>query len=192
MLLHRIEQLLARVPGQRSPRDGEPPRAAVALIFRPADDPDVLLIRRAERAGDPWSGQIALPGGRWSAGDASLEATAIRETREEIGLDLALRGTVLGALDELRPRTPHLPPIIVRPYVAVLSPPYDLTLNHEVAEAFWVPWSELAHPQATRDSVLTVRGTVRTVPSLVVGGQVIWGLTERIIRQLLLGLASGA
>src|ERR1700686_1895287 len=89
-------------------------QAAVALIFRlgKADVLELLFIKRAEYAGDPWSGQIAFPGGRAEAGDTSLAETAIRETHEETGIDLAREGFMIGALDDLRPRTVSLPPIM--------------------------------------------------------------------------------
>ena len=74
-------------------------RAAVALIFRVASEGalELLLIKRAEYPGDPWSGQVAFPGGREEAGDASLAETAIRETREETGIELEPRRNVLGS-----------------------------------------------------------------------------------------------
>ncbi|MCC6317490.1 MAG: CoA pyrophosphatase [Gemmatimonadaceae bacterium] len=149
------------------------------------DEPELLFIRRAERGSDPWSGQVALPGGRWSAGDADLEATAFRETLEETGLDVRSLGRVIGRLDELRPRTAVLPPIIVTPYVAVLrAAPTALVLSDEVAHAFWAPWSVLTDPANDVESDVAVRGTSLRVPSLVIGEQVIWGMTERILRQL--------
>jgi hypothetical protein len=62
-----------------------PGRAAVAIVLRDVEDgPQVLLIRRAEHVGDPWSGHMAFPGGREDPEDESLLATAIRETREEL------------------------------------------------------------------------------------------------------------
>src|SRR5262245_58169717 len=95
--------------------------AAIAVTIRLGDagEPELLMIKRAEHDGDPWSGHVACPGGREEDGDASLEATAIRETREETGIDLGRVGRILGTLDDLSPRTPYLPPIVIRPFVAV-------------------------------------------------------------------------
>ncbi len=140
--LERLEASLRATTPRLATTEGSPARAAVALAFR-ADrvEPELLLIRRAVREGDPWSGQVALPGGRWSPGDEDMVSTAIRETLEETGLDVRDSGSLLGVLDELRPRTPTLPPIIVTPYVAWLHRVPPLVLSDEVASAFWVPSS---------------------------------------------------
>jgi 8-oxo-dGTP pyrophosphatase MutT (NUDIX family) len=184
-LIARIDAALRATPGRLAGLEGAPARAAVALAFRgDRDEPELLFIRRAERAGDPWSGQVALPGGRWSPTDADLEATAVRETLEETGLDVRSTGTVLGVLDELRPRTATLPAIIVTPYVALVTPPAELTLNDEVASAFWVPWSVLADPAHDLESEVSAGGATFRVPSLVIGEHIVWGMTERILRQL--------
>lgn len=162
-------------------------RAAVALIMRlgGGGEPEVLMIERAVYAGDPWSGHIALPGGREEPGDASLVHTAIRETREETAVDLASRGHVLGALDALEPRTPVLPPILIAPFVAVAEPDVRVVTSPEVAQAFWVPVALLRDPATTRDVELVIRGAPRRVPSFGYEGHTIWGLTERILRQFL-------
>lgn len=190
-MIARIERAIRSRPRRVAPDDGAPARAAVALIFREVDvaSVELLFIRRAERSGDPWSGQIGLPGGRWSPNDESLVATALRETREEIGVDLSRQGRILGCLDDLRPRTPTLPPIIVTPFVTELTQPPTLVLSEEVADAFWIPWQTLADPQTTRETEVTVRGSIWRVPALVVGPHVVWGMTERIIRQLLHAVA---
>jgi len=182
----QLAATLAERPGAAADDDGAPARAAVAITLRPAaDGVDLLLIRRAERVGDPWSGQIALPGGRWSPNDESLLHTALRETWEETGVDLAAGGLVLGTLDELRPRTAALPAIIVTPVVVALEAPVSLLLSDEVAEAFWVPLDLLRAPETSRESQVRVRGATWKVPSFVVHEHVVWGMTERILRQLL-------
>ncbi|MEW5916470.1 MAG: CoA pyrophosphatase, partial [Gemmatimonadota bacterium] len=132
---------VAAYEAQLAETDGAPRRAAVALVFRSSDvgEAELLVIRRAEHQGDPWSGQMGLPGGRQEPNDTSLEHTAVRETFEETGIDLSTDGFVIGPLDELRPRTPQLPAIIVRPYVAVVRPDIVLTLNAEVADVVWIP-----------------------------------------------------
>src|SRR3989475_665994 len=96
------------------------PAAVALVVIEGADGAEVLLIRRAVRAGDPWSGQVALPGGRREPTDRDLLATAIRETREDTGIVL-LRGEPLAGLDVLATVTAVLPPVVVRPFVFALS-----------------------------------------------------------------------
>ena len=109
----------------------------MALAVRP--DPDaILIIRRAERLGDPWSGQMGLPGGRASVEDTDLLATAIRETREEVGIELDPMDCI-ATLDDLVPQTVLLPRIRVRPFVFLLERPRDVVPNEEVAGSWWVP-----------------------------------------------------
>lgn len=161
--------------------------AAVALaLFEDRHGLELLLIRRAERPGDPWSGQIALPGGRRDAADADLAATAVRETREETGLDLS-GAERLGALDDLHPRTSTLPAVVVRPFVFALplSQRGPLVPSDEVQRAFWLPLARLLAPGARRDVTLTLRGERRTFPAYLVDEEVIWGMTERILTPFL-------
>jgi 8-oxo-dGTP pyrophosphatase MutT (NUDIX family) len=159
--------------------------AAVAILLRPdpAGGLDVLLIKRADRAGDPWSGHVALPGGRRDPEDGSLEDTALREVWEEVGIDVRRDGRVIGTLDDLAPRNPTLVPMAVRPFVAVVG---DVALvpNPEVAEAAWIPVAVLRDPATSRESTVLAQGQRWTVPSFVVGDYLVWGMTERILRQL--------
>ena len=182
-----IARLLARRPGAVIAPDDVARHAAVALIMRIADDDDVelLMIRRAAFEGDPWSGHIALPGGRQEPADVSLQHTAMRETLEETAVDLASDGWLLGTLDEVHPRTPRLPSLIIRPFVFVAPSEVTIVTSDEVAEAFWVPLGLLAHPSATGEATFTDRGVERTERSFRLGQHVIWGLTERILRQFI-------
>jgi 8-oxo-dGTP pyrophosphatase MutT (NUDIX family) len=159
--------------------------AAVALILYEgtgggSGGVEALFIKRAQQAGDPWSGQIALPGGRREPADADLLATAVRETREETGIELT-GVEQLGALDDLYPRTPTLPPVVVRPYVFVVGARPALVPDVEVERAFWVPLRRLGEPGVRRELTLTIRGVERTFPAYQLGDDVLWGMTERII-----------
>ena len=162
-------------------------RAAVALLLRPgAQGLELCFIRRAERTGDPWSGHVAFPGGREEPHDDTLEHTALRETFEETGVDVRAGGRVLGRLDDLAPRSPLLPPVLVRPFVAVVPAGTEVVPNDgEVAGAFWVPLRTLHLPETSRESTVTVRGEPVAVTSFRYEEHVIWGMTERILRQLL-------
>jgi 8-oxo-dGTP pyrophosphatase MutT (NUDIX family) len=162
-------------------------KASVALIFRAGQDgsPELLFIKRAEYPGDPWSGQIAFPGGREESGDHSLWETAARETREETGIDLAHEGMLIGVLDDLRPRTVRLPPVVVRPYVAVLERREPLELSPEVALAFWIPFGALAHKASWQEDTVFARGMQINARVFRHEDHVIWGMTERILAQLL-------
>ncbi len=161
--------------------------AAVALVLRGAvlDEAELLFIRRAERGGDPWSGHVAFPGGRRDATDATLEVTARRETREELALDLDADAELLGVLDDLRPRAAALPSIAVRPYVFRLSRDVVLVPNEEVHSTFWVPVSELLDPARTVEHVFDRDGAQMRFSAYQCGDDVVWGMTERLVTQLL-------
>lgn len=161
--------------------------AAVAIILHEADDEGLaaLFIQRAVRAGDTWSGQIAFPGGRREPSDADLLATAMRETHEEIGVDLT-GAERLGVLDDLHPRTPVLPPVVVRPFAFALTERPTLALSPEVQDAFWVPLQALHAPGVLGEIAVDHPGIPRRIlPAYHLGNRTIWGMSERILTPLI-------
>jgi len=187
MRLERLVAELAATPPRRVEMP-ERPHAAVALLLAP--DPDrILLIRRAEREGDPWSGQLALPGGRREAHDGDLLDTAIRETREETGV-LLDRAWQRLELDDLAPITPVLPPIVVRPYLFLLETALVAGLSREVAHAAWVALADLAAPGVYREVDISVRGAPRRVSGYHLDQGLLWGMTERIVTPVVRAWAS--
>ncbi len=180
--LNRLAVRLA----SRVPRDDVAEKlAAVAAVFRVVDEePELLFIKRAHRDGDPWSGHMAFPGGRHEPEDLTLEHTAVRETMEELALDLTA-GRLLGRLDDLAPHNANLPSIVIRPFVAVVQPDVSFVPSDEVAATFWVPVARLLGSDAQAEHVMTINGARARFPGYRVHEHIVWGLTERIVRQLL-------
>ena len=184
MLISDYSELKKRLAA-RAPRRVEEAgiaESAVALILAPGKlGLEALLIRRAERAGDPWSGHIALPGGRREPGDEDRLATARRETKEEVGLALP-PSALLGALDDETPGAPR-PPLVIRPYAFGLETRPATSLSDEVADVIWLPLAEL--PGREGKASVPIRGVPVEVPCFNRGGAVIWGLTYRILNGFL-------
>lgn len=194
--LRRIETALAghaphRVPEPSDAELASDPsalrrRASVALVVRPGESElELLLIKRATVSGDPWSGHMAFPGGRRDASDRSGRETAVRETREEVGIDLSAGGALLGRLDDVAPRRSVLD-IVVSPYVFAVADDVAVRLNHEVALAVWVGMGELAHPGSATEHLHALEsGDTLRFPAIAYQDHVIWGITHRIITQFL-------
>jgi 8-oxo-dGTP pyrophosphatase MutT (NUDIX family) len=186
-----IERLADKLtPGEPpSPLDGKR-SAAVAVLLHDVhvrghdvpDDPRVLLMKRAERTGDPWSGHISLPGGRYQASDRDLLETAIRETREELNIELA-GARLLGHLPPLHPRTSGPLGIEVTPFVFVTEVAVEPTPGPEALAAFWLPLATAS--SGSLDGTYAYPNSQMTFPSWNYEGYVIWGLTWRILGDLL-------
>jgi 8-oxo-dGTP pyrophosphatase MutT (NUDIX family) len=186
--LVQLAAALRERPGRIIPPEGNERYAAVAAVFRAGaeDHPELLMIKRAEHEGDPWSGHIALPGGRMDPRDRDLEQTAARETWEETGIDITRDGYFLGRLDDLAPRTPVLPPLVIRPFVAVVPPSVTIVANPEVADAFWVPIAALRERAAWGLGMVDIRNVgQREVDVFRHQDYTVWGLTERVLRDLM-------
>jgi len=155
-------------------------RAAVTMIIYESEDLDVLFVKRVAGAGDPWSGQIAFPGGRFEHPDNSIIDTAIRETSEETGIDLSSRSRLVGALDEVRPS--NRPNLIVTPFVALVEEKPATKPGPEIEETFWASLRRLE--SIAYETTLTT-GAIWRGEAYRYKNYIVWGMTRNIINRLL-------
>ncbi len=191
--LDAIAQRLASRSTEEPPLETDHPRAAVAAILRAAADgsTELFFIRRAEHPEDPWSGHIAFPGGRKEPHDATLLATAVRETREEVGIDLD-EADFLGKLPDLPAFTrSKRSSLVVSPYVFGLRGDVAVAPNHEVAETLWVPLAELAGISGRGTFVWTWEDKSMELPCIRLppAQHILWGMTYRMLETMLEALA---
>jgi 8-oxo-dGTP pyrophosphatase MutT (NUDIX family) len=163
--------------------------AAVAVVLRAhPEDLEVLLIKRARDPRDPWSGHMALPGGRRDAADPDLAHTAVRETLEETGVELTRDPPThpLGVLERVAPLSAPLPKIRISPFVFAVSPGTEArAASPEVARVHWTPVRSLLDPSAHDRVRFDVPGGARDFPCYRVHGEIVWGLTYRILSDFL-------
>ncbi len=183
--LSTLRQRLSAQPLDDTRADTVP--AAVASILRAGPDgPELLFIRRAERVGDPWSGDLAFPGGKREVSDASLYDAAVRETREEVGIEL--RPAMLAArLADVEARRSGYR---VAQFVFTLDEPQAaVAATAEVAGTIWRPLVRLARQEGAGTYLFAregmTSGSPLELPCLRFDGQVLWGMTYRMVMQLL-------
>lgn len=188
---HTVREALAAYAGDADDpplEQGGPVQCAVAVVLRRRpDDLDLLLIKRARHERDPWSGHMALPGGRRDVADASLLETAVRETREETAVALDPDGPgFLGRLELVTPSSSRLPRLTIAPFVFGVPPQVEAraAAPSEVERIHWVSLERLRHPHTTETRVLDLPGGGRAFPGLSVEGEFVWGLTYRILTDL--------
>ena len=158
-------------------------RAAVAMILREqSDNTEMLMIRRAEHDGDPWSGDLGFPGGKVDFDDPTDRSAAERETLEEMGLCLQ-SGSFLGQLDDI---SGAYVPVNVACFIYHLKEPATFTLNPEVTNYWWIPLSRFLEPERHRHVTFTYRNKHRARPVIdLVEPEYpfLWGITYRIVEQ---------
>jgi len=155
--------------------DEQESNAAVALLLkREQNDFSILFVKRVESLADPWSGQMAFPGGKRDEKDANLRQTVVRETLEETNINLLDRCRFLGVLTALRSKP--RPDMKILPVVILTTYEPKIRLNKkELEEFFWVPLREVAQGKSF------VTFDFGEVPAYTVRRRVIWGLTYRIL-----------
>jgi 8-oxo-dGTP pyrophosphatase MutT (NUDIX family) len=176
-----LRQMLSRLNPSQPPIESKK-LAAVSVIVADEAKPKTLLIRRAEHSDDPWSGQVAFPGGKTGSDDKSARDTAVRETKEEVSIDLAKEARFAGYFVPFRTHTSSMDVI---PVVFLLEREVEVTPNLEVSSYKWVGLDEFLQPRSASIHELQFKGFTREMPAFTLGDYVIWGLTHRIISSLL-------
>ena len=162
-------------------------RAAVAISLRlGVSGPEMLMIQRAVREGDPWSGHMGFPGGRKDASDATDVACAKRETREEIGFDLDTYGELICQLSDVNTGwRADRPEMLVAPFIFRVDSTPDFELNHEVDDTLWVPLSFLLDDANRSRHQWDWRGEVLESDAFTYDNRLIWGLSLMMIDELM-------
>lgn len=152
--------------------------AAVALLLRPFNrDLQVLFVKRVENPTDPWSGQIALPGGKRDAKDQDLKQTVARETLEETNINVLDRCRFLGTFDIQRSNLRSEMRIL--PFVILVEHEPTIKLGkQEIESYFWIALEELQRHRGI------VKLNLGRVDAYVIENYVIWGLAHRILENL--------
>jgi len=162
----------------RSVFDEQGANAAVAVLLkREEGDFSVFFVKRVENPVDPWSGQMAFPGGKRDLKDLNLKQTVVRETLEETGINLLEGCRFLGVLTALRsePR----PDLCILPFVVFVEYEPRVRLNRkELEDSYWIPFRELVQGKGF------VKFDFGEFPAYHVRKEVIWGLTYKILENL--------
>ena len=159
-----------------------PRRAAVAVVLRNLERaPELLLIKRVQRHRDRWSGHVSFPGGMAEQTDKNLLATAVRETHEEVAIDLETSGRLLGQMDDQIAISHGGPlPMAITPWVFELQQPVEPQLSAEAEDVFWLPVDEALSGRIDKAFPYRLGGISKDLPSWHWQGYVIWGLTHRM------------
>ena len=158
--------------------EGQDANAAVALLLKPMDhDLKIFFVKRVENPADPWSGQMALPGGKRDAKDQNLKQTVVRETLEETNINLLDRCRFLGVMETQR-STPR-PEMKILPFVILLEHEPSIKLNEELERFVWISLKELVQHKGI------VKFSFGEFPAYIIGNTVIWGLTYRILEKFI-------
>ncbi|MEM7008802.1 MAG: CoA pyrophosphatase [Thermodesulfobacteriota bacterium] len=185
--IKKLEDLLSEIDSSEISQEAEYVHAAVMMVIKQtSNDYEMLFIKRPDDERDPFSGHMAFPGGRMETEDKTKDETAVRETIEEVGIDIGSSGRILGSLDDVIPNNPKARNYIVTPYVSLLNEEVVMTLDpREVDKAIWIPVSHLTNEQNTEIRIRERGG--RKVKDYVFyyEGYIIWGMTGRILHQFL-------
>lgn len=173
----QAKEKLSSLQGKLLDTPDEDSHAAVAILLRERKgDLEFFLVKRAEVEGDPWSGDMAFPGGKRASPRENLIDTAARETLEETAIDIrekAKLGYMKPIYSSVRTN------MKVQPVVYVFDEDPEVKLNYELTRHLWAPLNELVNSR-TEDYVKGWFGEIYKYD-----GEVVWGLTYKMLKQLI-------
>lgn len=183
----KLEELLSYNNAKDFVDESDYVHAAVMMVLKElGQDYSLLFIKRPDNERDPFSGHMAFPGGRMERGDEGKDQTAVRETIEEVGIDINKSGRILGSLDDVIPNNPRARNYIVTPYVSLLSEEVAITMDSaEVEKTFWIPISHLVDDKNTETRMRDRGGRMIKDYVYYYDGHIIWGMTGRILHHFL-------
>lgn len=187
---------LAEYQPRRIPGRNLVTRCGVVLLIaergvgRTSTGPAILMMRRAERVGDPWSGDVSFPGGKQDANDLNTRSAALRELEEETGFQATEQTSPIGRLsDRLTREHGRRRPMVVSPYVYRTERAVRLDPGVEAASLIWVPVSFLTDPARKTRKTWRVGGLPLPAPAIDIGGGILWGLSLMMTHELLRAVA---
>ena len=183
-----FQEVIDRLSVVEAPAEPVPSkRAAVAISVRSGvSGPEILMIQRAVREGDPWSGHMGFPGGRKDTSDVTDVACAKRETREEISFDLDTHGELVCQLSDVNTGwRADRPEMLVAPFIFKVDSTPSFALNHEVDDTLWIPLNFLLDDANRGRHQWDWRGEVLESDAFTYDGRLIWGLSLMMIDELL-------
>jgi len=184
-----LEALRLSLRDQQQPfhSDSKKPRGAVAvLLTEEADDLWLLMIKRSENPGDPWSGQMAFPGGHADSKDRTLFETAVRETMEEVGINIQEQ-EFLGCLRNVQPKNA---PMVVAPFLFLRVSEVHPMTSREAREVLWVPMAFLLNAKNVSSISIPIGDREVSMGCYVYLDHMIWGMSFRIIHEIVSKIAS--
>ena len=176
-IIERLSKTLKQTTG-----DLDVQAAVVVLLKTNGHDFQVLFVTRAEKSTDPWSGQTALPGGKRNPEDRNMKETVVRETVEEAGINILEGYRFLGAMEPLR--STQKPEMKILPFVVLQENEQTIKLNEELTEYFWIHLKELVQNKRS------IKFSFGEYPAYIIEKNIIWGLTYKIVHNLLSLLSS--
>ena len=185
--IKKLETLLTQRSSNQITREGDYVHAAIMMILKQRDPGySLLFIKRPDNERDPFSGHMAFPGGRMELDDNSKLDTAVRETLEEVGININRSARVLGALDDVNPNNPRARNYVVTPYLSILEEEVDITPDaNEVEKTIWVPMHHLVDDKNTQVRIRVRDGREVKDYAYNYDQYLIWGMTGRVLHQFL-------